>query len=130
MWELGGGFDLFLMVALGTAVAAGWLSVTVRAAFAARRARPNRPLAAAGVCGAVVGAGLIVCGTDSLIETEWPLAFAGAATAATAAVFGPALCAWGLRRAWADADRPDELDDGPDLSALDAPPPAAGLANG
>ena len=121
MWELGGGFDLFLMAALGAAVAAGWLSVTARAAFAARRSPPNRPLAAAGVCGAVAGAGLIVCGTDSLIRTEWPLALAGAACVATAAVLGPALCAWGLRRAWAAADRPAD-DGGPDLSALDAPP--------
>ena len=122
MWEFGGGFDLFLMAALGAAAAAGWLSVTARAAVAARRSPPNRPLAAAGVCGAVAGAGLIVCGTDSLIRTEWPLALAGAACVATAAVLGPALCAWGLRRAWAAADAPADDDGGPDLSALDAPP--------
>ena len=105
MEKLGGGLDRFLLALLGAATAAGWLSVTGRAAAAARRSPPNRALATAGLCGAFVGAALVVTAADSLIEAEWPLALAGAATAVTVAVLTPALCAWGLRRAWAAADR-------------------------
>ena len=108
--------DRFALLLLGAAVAASWAAFVFAAARSAvGRAALNRALSVAGLLGVVAGSGAAAVGAR--------LQFGAAATTflvysvfVTAAVAVPAVALWGLRTAWAAAER--DADEIPELADL------------